>query len=129
MTTTAWPWPADTKLDIARRLLQSYRAALSKADPDGCALIDAKAAAVGQGWVVPKIETVDLDDLLTAVEAAELVGVTAQVIYQWAYRGHIPRHTSTSGSASMYRAGDVLDHLTRTRRQRGENRGAGQCRI
>lgn len=90
--TSKWPWPADSPLDIARRLLQSYRSALEQIDPEACRLIDANAADLGQGWVNPKIETVNPDDLVSAVEAAALVGVEVATIYQWASRKHIPRH-------------------------------------
>ena len=126
--TLPWPWPADTQLDIARRLLQSYREQLKAADPETCTLLDTQATEFGQGWVVPKIQTVDVDDLLTAVEAAELVGETAQVIYQWAYRGHLPRREGADGR-TRYRAGDLLDHRDRTRRRRLREHRVGQREI
>ncbi|WP_064075897.1 hypothetical protein [Prescottella equi] len=127
-----WPWPADTPVDIARRLLQSYREALQRRDPEACSRIDAQAQAFGQGWVVPRLETVDVDALVSGVEAAELAGVEPQVIWQWAYRGHIPRRTGVDGS-TCYRVGDVLDHQARQRRRRGARRrrhadtGDGAC--
>ncbi|QYB01463.1 helix-turn-helix domain-containing protein [Rhodococcus sp. USK10] len=124
--TLPWPWPADTQLDIARRLLQSYREQLKSVAPETCTLLDSQATEFGQGWVVPKIQTVDSDDLLTAIEAAELIGMTAQAIYQWAYRGYIPRREGPDGR-TRYRAGDVLDHVETARRARAERR-TGQPR-
>lgn len=118
---TDWPWPADTSLDIARRLLQSYRQALMSIDPESCRLIDVHAATVGQGWVAPKVETVDLDDLVVAADAAALAGVTVQVIRQWAYRGYIPRHHA-AGHPTRHRVGDVLDHVAKVRRERAQRR-------
>jgi phosphatidylserine/phosphatidylglycerophosphate/cardiolipin synthase-like enzyme len=119
--TAAWPWPADTPLEIARRLLQSYRAALHIAAPDACSSIDEQAEQYGQGWVVPRIETVNPDDLLTAVDAAELVGVKVQVIYQWAYRDHIARHETPDGP--RYRVADLLAYQANRRRERARQQG------
>lgn len=116
-----WPWPADTSLDIARRLLQSYRGALMNIDPEACRLIDVHAATVGQGWVAPKVETVDLDDLVVAADAADIAGVTVQVIRQWAYRKYIPRHHA-NGRPTRYRVGDVLDHVAKVRQTRAQTR-------
>ena len=116
-----WPWPADTSLDIARRLLQSYRGALMNIDPEACKQIDAHATGLGQGWVAPKVETVDPDDLVVAADAAEIAGVTVYVIRQWAYRKYIPRHHA-EGHPTRYRVGDILDHVASVRRQRAERR-------
>lgn len=115
--TGAWPWPADTALDIARRLLQSYRAALAQRDPQACNQLDDQATALGQGWVRPTMEVWGDDDLLTTAEAAELAGVTVEVIRQWAKRGHLPRLTAPDGSR-RWRAGDVRAHIAKTRRAR-----------
>lgn len=116
-----WPWPADTSLDIARRLLQSYRSALMNIDPEACRLIDVHATSLGQGWVAPKVETVNPDDLVVAADAADIAGVTPYVIRQWAYRQHIPRHR-TAGHPTRYRVGDVLDHVARVRQTRSQAR-------
>lgn len=115
-----WPWPADTQLDIARRLLQSYRSALMALKPETCQQLDAEAVRFGQGWVEEKIETANDDDLVSASEAAELVGVKPEVIRQWASRGYIPRH-QISGR-TRYRVGDVLAHVEHGRRARAERR-------
>lgn len=118
---TAWPWPADTAVDIARRLLQSYRAALEDRDPDVCRQLDDRATALGQGWVRPRLEVWGDDDLLTTAEAAELAVVTTEVIRQWASRGYLTRLTAPDGSR-RWRAGDVRAHIAATRRARARTR-------
>ena len=120
--TSKWPWPADSPLDIARRLLQSYRSALKQIDPEACRRIDDDATNLGQGWVAPRVETVNPDDLVSAVDAAALVGVEVATIYQWASRKHIPRH-HTTGRPTRYRVGDILDHVAASRRARALVRG------
>lgn len=132
--TSKWPWPADSPIDIARRLLQSYRLALQQIDPESCRLIDVHATTIGQGWVAPKVETVNPDDLVSAAEAAELIGVEVNTIYQWATRKHVPRHHA-AGHPTRYRVGDVLEHVAKIRRARAsarekQNQGpAGQAPV
>ncbi|EOM77284.1 DNA-binding protein [Rhodococcus rhodnii] len=126
--TRPWPFPGDSQLDIARRLALAYRAALAERDPAACRALDAEAADFGQSWTVPQTMTVDEDDLVTAGEAADLVGVTAATVYQWAHRGYIERRTGTDGR-TRYRVGDVLDHLAATRRRRAQSPPVGQSRV
>lgn len=116
-----WPWPADTSRDIARRLAQAYRTQLANSDPEACERLDAEAIGFGQTWIVPAPVHFDEDDIVVAPEAAELAGVTAEVIYQWAARGHIPRRPGPDGRTG-FRVGDVLDHVTKTRQKRAQGR-------
>lgn len=82
----AWPWPADTQLDRARRVAQSYRAELLARLPDVCAALDAAMLERGQRWVVPRPAVADLDEWVTVSVAAEHVGLTDQAVYAWVYR-------------------------------------------
>ncbi|MBM4525162.1 hypothetical protein GS462_11140 [Rhodococcus hoagii] len=116
-----WPWPADTPLDIARRLAQAYRTQLANSDPEACERLDAEATEFGQTWIVPATVHFDEDDIVLAPEAAELAGVTTEVIYQWAARAHIPRRPGPAGRTG-FRVGDVLDHVTKTRQKRAQSR-------
>lgn len=117
-----WPWPADTQLDRARRIAQSYRDALAQAAPEHCARLDDKARQFGQDWVAPDLVTVDVDELLPAAEVAKLVGVQRQTIYQWAHRKCIPAHRDPHSGQARYRVGDVFDHIAATRRRRAAAR-------
>ena len=120
--TDPWPWPADTQLDRARRIAQSYREVLAAIAPDRCAQLDDRARACGQDWVTPQLVTVDVDELLPAGEVAKLAGVQRQTIYQWANRGFIPTHHPPNSTRARYRVGDVLNHVAATRRRRAANR-------
>lgn len=117
MSAREWPWPADTSLDIARRLLQSYRDVLQRMNPEVCEQLDAQAVQFGQEWVVPRSEPVDPDDLMPAADIAALFGIDVDVIHKWAHRGHIEKRANAEG-ARVFRVGDVLDYQARTRRER-----------
>lgn len=82
-----WPHPGDSTLDRARRIAESYRTALLRADPNTCARLDANAIRVGQGWVVPQLATLDLDDLVDAYELAAYCYVEASTVDVWVGRG------------------------------------------
>jgi len=122
--TDPWPWPADTQLDRARRIAQSYRDALAEVAPEYCSQLDDRARKFGQEWVAPELVTVDVDDLLPAADVAKLVGVQRQTIYQWAHRRFIPTHHEPNSNRSLYRVGDVFDHIAATRRKRAAGRTA-----
>lgn len=121
-----WPWPADTPLDIARRIAQSYRTQLANSDPEACETLDRFAVEFGQTWITPAPVHFGEDDIVLAPEAAELAGVTAQVVFQWAYRGHIQRRPGPGGRTG-FRVGDVLDHVAKTRQKRAATRCVGQA--
>lgn len=101
----AWPWPADTPLDRARRVAQSYRDALRQADPDTADAIDRWAAAHGQRWVLGATWDFDDDRLLTLDEVADIAFVAVTTVYRWHQRG-LP-YTSTVDGLRV-RAGDLV---------------------
>lgn len=120
-----WPFPGDTALDRARRIAQSYRAELVAADPAAAGVLDARALAYGETWIVPQLATVDLDDLVTVDEAAELVGKTPAAIHKWITRDKRLEATTDASGRLRVRAGDLLDvHAEMRRKRAGRRRDA-----
>jgi len=111
----AWPWPADTPLDRARRVAQSYRAAAAIVDPETIAALDAWAVDHGQGWVVGHQDTYDEDELLTVSEAADWAHVQVRTVYMWHRRG-LPYTDTVDGI--RVRKGDLVTWLTDRRQAR-----------
>jgi hypothetical protein len=110
-----WPWPADTPLDRARRVAGAYRDALLEADPAGCAALDERAVALGQGWVVPQPATVALDDLLTAEQAAVYAQVGVRTLDEWRRRGLV---AVTTADGVRYRPRDLHEFEANRRARR-----------
>ncbi|WP_372663646.1 helix-turn-helix transcriptional regulator [Amycolatopsis kentuckyensis] len=115
----AWPWPADTTLDRARRVAQAYRQALEKAAPEECARLDAQMAAVGQTWALPVVSPHESLDLLTADLAAEEMRVARRTIYAWREKG-LPVVETPDGP--RYRVADLHEFLAAQRRHRARKR-------
>jgi hypothetical protein len=111
----AWPWPADTPLDRARRVAQSYRDALRRSDPDAAHALDTWAADHGQGWVRPQAWDYDENELLTLYEAAERASVRLRTIYQWHQRGLVYVDTV---DGRRVRVGDLVRFIRDRRRSR-----------
>lgn len=117
MSKDPWPFPADTQLERARRIANSYRRALQTVAPDICQQLDDKAVELGQGWVRPfETDLVDLDEALTAEAIGAILSVSARTVRLWGYRGHIER--LGEDGKPLYRFSDVLDYLGRTRQKR-----------
>jgi hypothetical protein len=116
-----WPVPGDSPLDQARSVARDYRNALHAVDPAACAALDQRALDVGQPWILPVQGPIDLNAMCTAPALAEHFAgaVRAEQIRQWAARGHIPRHT-TDDNRTVYRLGDVLDHIAAQRQRRAQ---------
>ena len=114
----AWPWPADTPLDRARRIAASYRDALRLVNPDTADAIDAWAGDHGQGWVVGAAWDYEEHELLTFAEAADRANVKLRTIYQWHQRG-LP-YTDTPDGRRI-KEGDLVRWLRDRRRARLRN--------
>jgi len=110
-----WPFPADGALEKSRRVAAGYRAALAEFSPEAAANLDRHFASFGESWVAP-VEASDADDLVTAAEAEQQLGIPAHRVRTWATRGHLERAAS---SPSRYRIGDVraVAAAMRTRRR------------
>lgn len=120
-----WPNPADTPLDRARRIATTYRAALDQLDPHRTSVLDRHFTDLGEIWVTPQPAALDLNAYLGAAAMSEHLGghPTDDVIRQWGQRGTIPRHKNDAGR-TVYRVGDILDHLANQRRTRANRRSA-----
>lgn len=111
-----WPYPADTPLERARKIAQSYRRALLNVDPAECMKMDDRATAVGQKWIKPVEVEGDLDTLMSATQVADMFGLDARTVRQWGIRGHIERLQSDGKPVYLLR--DVIDYMAATRRER-----------
>lgn len=117
MARDPWPFPADTPLERARKVGQSYRTALMSVDPEHCRLLDQKAVEVGQGWVRPfETEFADLNQLMTPDRVAEMFTLDPRTVRMWGYRGHVK--VRGKEGRPRYRLGDVIDYLAKTRQAR-----------
>jgi len=113
-----WPFPADTPLERARKIAQSYRSALLNTDPAICAKLDERAMEIGQKWIKPVDVEGDLDTLMTAMQVADMFGLDARTVRQWGTRGHIERLQSDGKPVYLLR--DVIDYMAATRRDRSD---------
>lgn len=111
-----WPFPADTVLDRARSIARSYRHALRTADPDLCTALDNAACKYGETWLLEKPITKPEDELHSAEEVAEIVGVKPNTVRVWAKRQHINRYVTSSGG--RYNLHEVREYLAQRRRAR-----------
>lgn len=111
-----WPWPADTKDDKFRRIIDSYRTALMEVDATNCRLVDARMAEYGQSWISSN-EPVDVNALKSAAEIAEQFGIQPWNIMDWSRRhpGKIPKHKR--GGRVLFRVGDVIAYQAFQRRR------------
>lgn len=110
-----WRWPADSPLDRARRVAQSYRSALLARFPEVCAAMDAEMLRLGQGWVVPQMDRYNPLDLLTAAEVAEYCHVKVDTVYQWRRRG---LQVTTTVDGDRYRVDHVQAYQAQVRLRR-----------
>lgn len=113
--TAAWPWPGDSPLAIARKIAIAYRTRLHAARPDLCEQLDAQATAWGQTWVTPSLLTVPDDDVLTARQAADYLGVSLDRIRQLRLAGRLPG--TPDGRTWLYRVDDLRGLVAKPRRR------------
>lgn len=120
-----WPHPGDTALDRARHIARTYRNELARLDPHRASVLDDAFVRYGEPWITPQPGELDLNTTLPAPALSDYLGgdPTPATIRQWASRGHIPRHTDTNGR-TVYRVGDILNHIATQRRARAERHSA-----
>lgn len=106
-----WPTPSATALDRARAIARTYRAALERANPQQCAVLDDAAARVGEGWIV---DPTTAPRTCSVAEAALLLGVTDGRVRQLIGAREIPSAGKTS-SGHVLLVRDVLAYQARQR--------------
>lgn len=100
-----------------------YRAALAKLDPALCEELDQRAVDLGQGWARPQLVEIDLEQLLTAQEVADLCAVKVGTVTIWRQRGLT---ATTTADGLRYRMADVLAYQAAIRRRRIAKAGGPQ---
>lgn len=111
-----WPWRNDTKDDRYRRIIELYRSALMRADPESCLSLDSRLADYGQGWVSDDT-IVDVNEMMTAKALAERHGLSEWDIRNWERAGHIQGFRRPGISRVLFRQGDVLAYVANRRRR------------
>jgi len=118
--TQGWPYPGDSPVARARRVARAYREVVARLDPDACAELDERLAGWGETWLAPRIVTYDLDDWLSAAQAADVAAVSVACLRQW--RGRDRLRGRQVGGRWEYRARDVLTLAAEVRRRGGSEK-------
>lgn len=105
---TGWPFPEDTTLERARKIARSYRTLALDSDPTACALLDERAVERGQGWVVPRTDGIELDELISIPALSEVLDVPEGTIRSWMSRGELERRVLIDGTTACLMR-DVVD--------------------
>lgn len=111
-----WHRPGDLPVDRAREVARTCWEALHRVDPESANLIAQAAAAAGEHWLAPEISRCSLDDVVTVVEAAQLVGRSARWGYQWVAEDRERRLILGRDGRMRVRVRDVLEHVAQERR-------------
>jgi DNA-binding transcriptional regulator YdaS (Cro superfamily) len=85
-----WPNRTDSQQDIDRAIAASYRAELMAVAPERCLVLDRAARHLGQHWIAPLPEDMDLDEHVPTSKAARLLGVEESTIRSWGSRPWVP---------------------------------------
>lgn len=83
-----WPYAGDSEVERARKVALMYRQHLRAQSVDICDQADRTAVAFGEAWAAPHIVAYEPEDAITTIQAAELVGVTSEMIRHWARLPH-----------------------------------------
>jgi hypothetical protein len=116
LTADRWPFPEDTTLERARKVARSYRALAMAADPAACAVLDERSEERGQGWVVPRADALDLDDLVGVRDLSHLLDVPEKTLYRWGREGKLEKRCAQDGSLAFLMR-DVVDLCAAKRRR------------
>lgn len=111
-----WHRRGTLPVDRAREVARTCWEALRRVDPDAAELIAQAAAAAGEHWLAPEVARHGLDDVVTVVEAAHLVGRSARWGYKWVADDRERRAVVGRDGRIRVRVRDVLEHVARERR-------------
>lgn len=100
-----WPWPADSKDDRLRRIIDHYRSALAEVNLEACLAVDNRMVAYGQGWVCDN-SVLNMEERMTARQLSERHGMSVWDVYNWERMGFYKGYKS--GRRKLFRQGDVL---------------------
>lgn len=103
----SWPMPGDSAIVRARRVALAYRTALEAADPDRCAALDDRMRAWNQQWILPRERRYDLDEWVSAADAADIAGIGMSALRNARHRGRIVGRQH-GPKDWRYRVGDIL---------------------
>lgn len=122
MTSPSWPWPGDNATDRARRVANSLLALLPH-DVQSRAVVSARA--VGETWLGQRLVTYTPDQAITTAQAAAMLGISPDVVRQWACRHHptdpnrpLLRREGMRGREQTYLVRNVLEASFQARRRR-----------
>jgi excisionase family DNA binding protein len=99
-----WPWPGDTPTARRERIALSYRSALHKVAPELCNQLDEQMIEYGQRWVMPQVVPYQDDDLLTADQVADYLGVTVKTVYVYRHNRGLPSVVTADGIRFVFSA-------------------------
>lgn len=111
-----WPFPADSPTQRARRVAHAYRQQLYEIDPAAAEELDHRMIGYGQGWVAAKLALHELDDWLSASQAAALAEVPVDYLKVWRRRGRLVGRRA--GRSYEYQVREVLRAMGKARRLR-----------
>lgn len=104
------PWPFESERSNptvrARRIAQSYRAALEKASPQLCEQVDEMALRYGETWISGQARIYNDDDLVSPRVAADLLCVSIPTVKRYRDTGRLTDY-GEKGVASRFRVGDL----------------------
>lgn len=84
-----YPYPGDSPIARARRLLLAYRQRLLEVSPHDAAELDELAVRWGETWVIPRAMPWAPGDWLDAAAAADMAGLTPAAIGRLRRRGRL----------------------------------------
>jgi hypothetical protein len=127
--TNEWPFKGDSPAVRARKVAWAYRAAAEQmqarlaeldpehADKDAVADLDQRFRQWGERWPAP-VRHYEMDEWVTAKEAADIAGIAPGTIGSLRVRGRIDARL-VDGKTFLYRVRDVHELAGKVRGRRG----------